>query len=191
MISSKLSIEILSYWHVSSGHGRGGDVDAMTLRDASGFPYLPGKAIKGLIREAVQMSADNGVVNKGIVSKYFGEEGDHKAGGGLIFDNASLPEFERQYMLRHKELIDGLFESISATKIDPETGTADSKSKSLRTREVVIPLTLESVIYGPDSGEWVKTLNKILPLVRMLGVNRHRGLGRCSMTLLPREKSNG
>jgi CRISPR/Cas system CSM-associated protein Csm3 (group 7 of RAMP superfamily) len=186
MKTVSLNIDITSFWHIGSGHGRGGDVDAVVLRDTAGLPYIPGKTIKGLIREAAQIAEDNQKLAAGTVSAWFGKNTDEKPKspeipGKLVFDNAHIEIHDRDVLVNNKDLTAGLFVSIASTKIDSETGVAEDQT--LRRKEVVIPLTLQTHIHGPDDTEWVNVLQKALPLVRTLGVNRHRGLGRCSMTI--------
>jgi CRISPR/Cas system CSM-associated protein Csm3 (group 7 of RAMP superfamily) len=186
MKTVSLTIDITSFWHIGSGHGRGGDVDAVVLRDTAGLPYIPGKTIKGLLREAVQIAEDNGRLAAGSVLEWFGKSMDEKAKspeirGKLWFDNAHIETQDRDVLVKNTELQAGLYVSIASTKIDSESGVA--KDETLRSREVVVPLTLQTHIHGPDDIGWVTILKTALPLVRMLGVNRHRGLGRCSMTI--------
>lgn len=180
-------IDITSFWHIGSGHGRGGDVDAIVLRDTTGLPYIPGKTIKGLLREAVQIAEDNGRVADGTVQDLFGQTVEQKETesleipGKLFFDNALINKQDRMALLDNPDLQAGLFVSIASTAIDYEKGV--SKDATLRRKEVVIPLTLQTHIHGPNDAEWIEDLKTSLPLVRMLGVNRHRGLGRCTMTI--------
>ena len=48
------TIEFFSYWHCGSGLSAGADVDSLVIKDAKGMPFVPGKTIKGLIREAAE-----------------------------------------------------------------------------------------------------------------------------------------
>ena len=48
------TIELFSYWHCGSGLSAGADVDSLVIKDAKGMPFVPGKTIKGLIREAAE-----------------------------------------------------------------------------------------------------------------------------------------
>lgn len=47
-------LKFYSEWHCGSGLGAGADVDALVVKDKNKLPYVPGKTIKGLIREAVE-----------------------------------------------------------------------------------------------------------------------------------------
>ena len=40
-------------WHCGSGLAAGADVDTLVVKDKNGLPFVPGKTLKGLIREAV------------------------------------------------------------------------------------------------------------------------------------------
>lgn len=48
------SLSFYSEWHCGSGLAAGADVDALVVKDRDGLPYVPGKTIKGLVREAVE-----------------------------------------------------------------------------------------------------------------------------------------
>ena len=45
-------IEFFSNWHCGSGLAAGADVDALVIKDKDGLPYVPGRTIKGLLRDA-------------------------------------------------------------------------------------------------------------------------------------------
>lgn len=47
-------IEFFSEWHCGSGLSAGADTDALVIKDSEGFPYIPGKTLKGLFREAIE-----------------------------------------------------------------------------------------------------------------------------------------
>ena len=50
----RYKIEFHTDWHCGSGLAAGADVDALVVKDQSGLPFVPGKTIKGLLREAVE-----------------------------------------------------------------------------------------------------------------------------------------
>jgi len=68
-----------------------------------------------------------------------------------------------------------LFEIISATKIDDNGIAADN---SLRDIEVVLPISLKGEIQNV-SGEIAQNLKRALEMIKRIGLNRNRGLGRC------------
>ncbi|MEJ2682664.1 MAG: RAMP superfamily CRISPR-associated protein [Gammaproteobacteria bacterium] len=48
-----LKITFLDYWHAGGSHGQGFHTQATVARDHDGLPYLPGRTLKGLLRDAV------------------------------------------------------------------------------------------------------------------------------------------
>ena len=69
-----------------------------------------------------------------------------------------------------------LYKKISSTAIDAKTKTA--KEFTLRDIEVVIPLTLYGEVFNVKDKE---ILLKAFKLIKRVGLNRNRGLGRCEI----------
>jgi CRISPR/Cas system CSM-associated protein Csm3 (group 7 of RAMP superfamily) len=187
MKSLRLTLDISSYWHAGSGHAGPGDIDAAVVRDLRGLPYLPGRTLKGLFRDAAELwrtwnpeSCDPAIM--------FGSEGGTaaKPSGKLHFSDANLPsEFASwagSLNPKMRDVLRGLVETVASTKID-QNGIADDHT--LRKFEVAIPMTLEASISwegGPDDDAIALWLGGIASLVRRLGSHRHRGYGRCTIT---------
>ena len=72
-----------------------------------------------------------------------------------------------------------LYRNLASTSID-SNGVA--QQSSLRTMEVCIPLIIEGYITGVDKTA-IPTLEMGLKMLRHLGSNRNRGLGRCTIEL--------
>ena len=92
-------IEFYSNWHCGSGLAAGADVDVLVIKDVNGMPYVPGRTIKGLLREAAESLSE-----KEIVAMVFGVSGDqdnHKV-GEAFFGNATLTTAEYQYITEQK-----------------------------------------------------------------------------------------
>ena len=53
-VNIKYKIEFHTDWHCGVGLAAGAGVDALTVKDKNGLPFVPGKTIKGLVREAVE-----------------------------------------------------------------------------------------------------------------------------------------
>ena len=49
---ARFEINILDFWLFGSGRGEGAHIDSTPLLDARGLPYVPGRAVKGLLRDA-------------------------------------------------------------------------------------------------------------------------------------------
>jgi hypothetical protein len=189
-----LEIQVLSYWHAGCGFGRGADVDALVLKDGNSLPYLPGRTVKGLLREAMQCCEDAGAVPEGTTSNLFGtpsREGDYAGSlpGVLSFGNAVLKKTEREWLTSREgsPTRAALYDAFASTSIDSASGIANDKT--LRTIELCVPLILEAEIGGiPDNTEAEGHLKKAAVLLRALGAHRTRGLGRCRCTLRKRSE---
>ncbi len=196
-MSCRLRIEIVSYWHPGTGRGQGSYLDATTHRNARGLPALPGRTVKGLLRNAVHrwevfggypdVPADAASVADQLFGPY-GREGAKTWPGLLRFSDAALPKDEAAYLSEHRDLAQGLYRSHFSTGIEHETGTA--REKTLRGIEMVVPLTLYAQVhivlgarYADLASRWPELVKMALPLVQGVGARRSRGLGRAVLTL--------
>lgn len=176
-------ITFLSDWHCGSGLSGGAEADATVIKDDRNLPYIAGKTIKGLLKEALEDMAEVNQCSKDDINAIFGIEAYDKNDKKAFFSNATLSEDEQKDIT--PALSDFLYRNIASTQIKAN-GTA--KENSLRVMEVCIPITLKGKITGIASQEQIDLLNKALKWVRHLGVNRNRGLGRCKFEITP--KSN-
>lgn len=185
------TIKIHSYWHCGSGLAAGANVDALVVKDKNGMPYIPGKTIKGLIREAVEnylmfTSADNEVTEK--VKTAFGvpvsddDEHKDKTKGNAFFTNAELESNLRSDIIK-AGLQQYLFTNISSTAIDDKGIAVDN---SLRRIEVTVPCELEGKIIDLDDS-LSDIVSKSFGFIKRLGVSRNRGLGRCTVSVKRKE----
>ncbi|WP_161971794.1 RAMP superfamily CRISPR-associated protein [Algoriphagus kandeliae] len=179
----KYTINFYTDWHAGSGLSAGAEADSIVIKDADGFPYIPGKTLKGLFVDAFQdfllleIEGFSKDTQKALFGE-FNEETGVTSPGSLFFSNATLPEAEKKAIgSDHAEF---LFRTIAFTAIDSATGVA--KNTSLRTTEVCIPLELEAYIQGTKDSD-KEILNQLAKYIRSLGANRNRGLGRCSIKL--------
>ena len=206
----RLCFDIRSWWHVGSGRGSGSLLQANVLKDRNDLPYLPGRTVKGLVRDAVSRAEgwgwfasnpekQNPEKEPNPTAAWFGSlarvdaDTGEVAGrfetqpGALAFGDAVLPEDLCRWLADpgNAALREGLYGEVHATAIDSATGVAETGT--LRGHEVTIPLKLYAPIQvlsptevAPD---WVEKLATCLPLIRGLGVARNRGLGRAVVTL--------
>ena len=181
----KYKIEILSDWHIGSGLDGGADADAIMLKDEDKLPFIPGKTIKGLLRDSLNEIISVGKINQQKVNEIFGWEEKDKKGnvirthsGKIFFSNAELTEEEKKE-IKADNLTEHLYRNIASTKINAK-GIAEDKS--LRVMEVCIPLTLEAYI-ETDIVNADQIIEKAFKWTRYLGMNRNRGLGRCKFIL--------
>lgn len=172
---------MLSDWHIGSGLDSATDADALTLKNDQDLPFIPGKTIKGLVKDAVNDLIEIGKATDDQLVKIFGKMTNERdsISGNAFFSNATMLEEERKDVYNNS-LSDYLYRNIASTSI-AENGVA--KDKSLRVMQVTLPITLEGEITQLNEAD--KTLLKTaFQLIRHLGVNRNRGLGRCKFSHL-------
>ncbi len=199
MTRAHISFDIHSFWHTGSGEGRGGDVDASPVRSRTGLPFIPGRTVKGLFREAVQLAEDAHHVPPHTTALLFGSpalsHGHDDAAlpsspGCLAFSDATLgKEFESWAAQQaNNAILSGLFHILSSTRIDRNGFAHD---KSLRRIEVAVPMQLTATVAlstsPSEKSDWFGILSLAAPLIRSFGSLRHRGLGRVTVTLHPSE----
>ena len=180
----KYKITFHTDWHCGSGLSASADIDSLPIKNEDGLPYVPGRTIKGLLREAVDdlhyFSKDYGD-EKSVkeVFGYFDNNPEKAIIGSAHFSNAELPK-EDASEIRRCNLAKYLYRTLSNTAIDASTGIADTHS--LRKIEVTIPCTLEGMITGVPDG-FRKTIIDAMKYTKRLGQGRNRGLGRCTITV--------
>jgi len=116
-----LTIDIDHYWHAGTGRGSGSHLDALIDVDDLGLPFVSGKMLKGLLRDAVYRLESWGHFNdpshplyysEGSLTEYiFGSRGtldgnvsrDFTEKGKLRVGNAQLPEDFRGWITSLKQ----------------------------------------------------------------------------------------
>lgn len=175
----KYKIKFHTYWHCGSGLAAGADADLLVIKDKDGLPYVPGKTVKGLIREAVDL-LDPAIKSTNDYKRLFGiSEGNEKKESGYrsdsFFKDVTLQETEQKFIVQNN-LIQHLYQNTSGTAIEDD-GTA--KKNSLRKIQVTIPCELEGEIIDVPEG-MVDAVSDAMKYIKRLGAWRNRGLGRCS-----------
>jgi len=179
----KYTVEFFSQWHCGSGLSAGADVDLLVIKDKNKLPFIPGRTMKGLIREAteqyIQFTGKTSELEKVFLSTF----GDSNNGsddylmGAAFFANAELCEQE-QTAIKAGGLTPYLYNKVTTTAIDKD-GIA--KEHSLRTIETVVPCKLHGYIANVDD-DIAEVVVKSLGLIKHIGQKRNRGLGRCKIT---------
>lgn len=175
------TIRFFSRWHCGSGLSAGADVDNLVIKDKNGMPFIPGKTVKGLVREAAEnylcLSHDTGHAE--ILTAAFGSEAGSSATGTtgcMHFGNAVLEQKEYTAIVAAKAQ-EYLYDKLTTTAIGAD-GTA--KDFSLRSMEVTVPCTLHGQITDVPE-ELAAVIENSFGLVKRVGQKRNRGLGRCDM----------
>ncbi len=187
----EITIKFLTYWHCSSGSSGGSRLDAMVARDKNNLPFIPGKTLKGHIRDMAETFGNKSFVNECFgYNTYEGEFGYNASildkpnkdrEGKCYFTNATLEE------KIDNKLSEYLYHSIASTAIK-ENGVA--KTGSLREIEAVVPLTLKAkILHVPEC--YKDLMQKAIKQVKRIGLNRTRGWGRCEAEVTDiKEESN-
>lgn len=171
-------ITFFSEWHCSSGLSLGSDLDSMVIKENEMYPFVPGKTMKGLIRDAVEsllLFQGDYEQKRDLVEDLFGVSNreQHKQ-GCAFFSDATLSEALKVELLKNS-LYKSLYHTKSSTKID-SSGIACTGS--LRKIETTIPCELYGTIMDlPENMSSV--VQRSLGLIKQLGSNRTRGMGRC------------
>jgi len=153
----RYELKYFDYWHLSSGLSAGAKFDSAVVKDENQLPYAPGKTIKGLVREMAE------------------EFGDISFLHDAYFSNATLSVDAKEQIVSNA-LQDHLYDVIASTQIDSNGIAVDN---SLREIEITIPLSLYGEIRDVKK-EGVDTVQNSLKLIKRMGLNRNRGLGRCT-----------
>lgn len=198
MSAFNLIFDLQSDWHIGSGKEAGAYADSLTIKDVNGLPFLPGKSIKGLLREAFCIAHANNwcaeleqtfSINN-LVESLFGSEGQGIESQGMFqLSSATLSDEEIAFFNQQAGAKTHLFRVLQSTKIDHESGVASEGS--LRSLEVSVPMTLKSELllnpahsaFSPELGQaLLPLLNACCGLILELGAKRHRGLGQVNVS---------
>lgn len=184
-------IEFFSYWHASSGLAGGAYADLLVNKTREGLPYIPGRTLKGLLREAAEIinQFDPSLVSRPFILDVFGQAPDKKdieeeratLEAKSFFSNAHLSD-HLQKTIAEKQITPFLYHVLAATKIN-EQGVADGGT--LRQLEVTVPLILfASIEQFLDKPGYEQQLNYCFQWIKRMGLNRSRGLGRCKFSII-------
>lgn len=195
----KLSIETKSY--LLSGSGEGSIlIDADVVYHKNGFPFIPARRVKGLLRESLQevmeIEGKDDLITEKTLDDLFGKQGDAVNNGKLIIHNFYLENWEiiklglieaiDQYPLAFQpELIRQNYTSeIQQTAIDPEAGVA--KKRSLRNYRVLNPelLFIGTLATSKIEPDLYGLLEKAVLNLRYAGTRRNRGFGKVECKLI-------
>lgn len=185
MAKAKLTFTIMSYWHAGTGMGEGANLDAVVVKSA-GLPYLPGKTVKGLFKDALlTASACNAVSNDGTLKRFGGPVNNRfdSEMASLKFTDATLGDAMEIWASQstNKDKIRQFFRRVSSTAID---NAGQALTETLRTIEVAVPLTLTAYVESEGAPtDWIDDLTVSAPFIRYLGTHRHRGLGRVKVSV--------
>ena len=180
MTDIKYKITFFSNWHCGSGLAAGADTDELVIKDRNGLPYVPGRTIKGLLREAAMMLKQFTDIPEESINRLFGKSGDSADYGcrsEVSFTNATLSEEEQNCIISDK-LTKHLYMSVASTAIGAD-GIAEDHF--LRKIETTIPCCVHGLIMNVDEKD-TDVLLQAFRWIKRLGLGRNRGYGRCEIT---------
>ena len=182
MFRTTMILNMQGYWAVGSGKGGGNEVDSRIDRDSDGLPYVPGKMLKGLIKDAYLRLKKAGNSNYDSIPDIFGgtEESDQNRTttktGKIYISDARLSDALRVALLKDDAARNNLTRNVYSTAIDDKTGTADEGS--LRGYEVAVPMKLSAIMECDCSKEELDCIKFAAEkLVYAVGSHKSRGLG--------------
>lgn len=186
MIRAQLVVHCDSEWLVGGGESTVGTADLAPMLDAEALPFIPGRTLRGLLREAVTQIDDAFGGGSGHADRLFGTRKSGEAtevaqrDGVVRIGDALLSRDIAEQCKSAADRYD-LIATIRRTALDRETRSA--KPGSLREMEVAIAgLQLAAVVECQSRAD-LELLAFAIGLVRGFGHSRSRGLGRCHLTL--------
>jgi len=189
-----------SDWHIGSGAGRAGDTDRLIQRDSDGMPFIPGKQLTGLWRDACERVAygldggqEHGQWNLW-VDYLFGDQPARSQGpvnspprpAAVSIRSARLPNSLRQAVTGRPALREAMTFVKPGVSLNPRSG--HSRTKYLRFEEMArcgAALTAECTFLNNEEPacQAYALLVAGSRLLLRLGGKRRRGAGRCRIVL--------
>lgn len=193
----KLVVRFLSAWQVGSGLGDGYLADSRVNRDHDGLPWLPGRAIKGALREAAWRLGACREDLRAAENIFFGgrslqgaDEVSRAQGLMHVAPGYLCPSVRQAYRglgaAEREDLVQDMLCHRVQTALDDGRRVVNG---SLRTLECGMPgLEFESgidlALTDSISEDWAASyLAALCAGVKSMGGNRSRGLGRCQFVL--------
>jgi CRISPR-associated protein Csx10 len=183
-----MQIQLLSDTLIGSAEGYGAIIDKDSVFDEVGLPIIPGKRIKGILREQADLLEKFGGLNS--VKKLFGDIGiTERTTEYLSVSSFTLVDYQankeylkyliQQGQISRSEVIEYFTTLRMMTRIDDEGIAADT---SLRTFRVLNKGLVFSGELRFDQDE-EKIFENIVSLTRRIGSMRNRGLGHIQCKL--------
>jgi len=203
-----LTITFLSDWHIGTGGGRYGQVDALVCRDPeSKLPYLPGKTIKGNWRDACEIIAlaldaaqaqPSPNTSNNVTAPKWMDYVDLTFGKASSRDDQGSTEGSLQIDAAHFSPTDSAFlssrygKALTAlrpnVKIDHKTGSAEAMALRIEERVAAGSVLITNLNLRLTNQPTVDACALALlvagsKFVEYVGGNRRRGAGRCQWIL--------
>lgn len=206
-IELDLGLQPLSAWHIGTGYGLAGVVDATTARAGEGLIYIPGSTIKGRTRyrfrqvmEALNITGcepDQPCRGPNTLCPICNVFGSIREGGTLFFSDLQMVDDQADLAKLDGGRFQPLFEHAIRTNVMISRPRGVALERHLFTTEVGTP---ELYLTGDVSGEMMsrgrtlKVGGQTVPqdlalllaamgMVTHIGGRKSRGLGRCRLEI--------
>lgn len=187
MNNYQIRIELLSDLCVSAGEGYNSAVDMDICYDSYGFPYIPGKRLKGCLREcAIELNDWGKAIS---IRGLFGDEGDARAacriGNAYLEDAEEMKhqiDIQPSCPLYHPQNVLNQFSYIrTQTSINYDTSVVDKGMlRTMRVANKALVFVADVVV----EDEYVEDLALCCKILRHMGIARTRGLGEIRVSLV-------
>lgn len=185
-----LSITLLSDTLIGNAEGYGSIIDKDSVFDEVGLPFIPGKRVKGILREQAELYNKHSHKDDNFIKDVFGVAGqteknkEHLTVSNFELDNykqnkSSLASLIKLKVLSKSEVQEYFTSIRMMTRIDSDGIASDT---SLRTFRVLKKGLVFSGEVGFDS-DLLPHFKKIASLTRRIGSSRNRGMGHIKCTL--------
>lgn len=177
-----------SDWHIGSGLSSGSKNDALVKKNKYGLPVIPGRTMKGLLKDAAADLFEGDEDYSDFIKDCFEPDTENGSSENKIYyGNATFTKELTTFFLENsnENKKEKLYRLSPSIRIDDQTSVA--KNKSLRTIETCIPLTLVSTIFNVPE-KFKDKMTACLKMVKHIGSVRNRGLGRCEIYIIEAEK---
>lgn len=201
-VEKKLVLTFDSDWHIGSGSGIPGSLDRQVLRDDQGLPYVPGKTLTGIIRDAAEWIAATRDRTEGeyahrwtdTVSSLFGVQTPDQSGkqercnncqpAAMGISSAVFSPEMQAYFKENPEILPLLFISQSGVMIDRKTGVSATDHLFLTEKvrqgcDLFATMRFNRMLTDDEN----KLLADAIRGVRRIGGKRRRGGGKCTLSL--------
>ena len=193
-----LTMTLLSDTTFGSGDGVAGLVDVEVQHDPNGLPYLGGRTLRGMLREACELIVEVAPVWKDAKDRLFGESKREAYQLGILrVGNALLPKMLREVIadevnrenakITRQQVLESLTAIRRQTAVDEQTGAA--KEKALRASRVIIrgiqfaaELKFRTALL--ETSDELALLAATTLAFRRAGMGRSRGRGEVTCRLI-------